>query len=218
MPTVFLSYRRSDTGGEAGRLADTFQQKLGKGFTFGDVSGIPLGEEFQSILERELAAAKVVLVLIGPEWLTELRRRLGQSDVDYVRLEISAALAIRKRIIPILLIGAALPIARDLPEDIGALAKYQAMTLRDESWSQDVDRLIDSIGRPYPWRNVALRALATLLLILLAVKLLLPLFPNDLANDLGFLRTLVILLIGIYALFELSLAYRYFGRLARKTR
>jgi hypothetical protein len=216
MPTVFLSYRRSDTGGEAGRLADTFQRKLGKGLTFRDVSSIPIGEEFQSFLERELAAAKVVLVLIGPEWLTELGRRLGQSEVDYVRLEISAALARRKRIIPILLQGATLPAAGDLPEEIGSLSKHQAMTLRDESWSQDVDRLIDSIGRPYPWRKVALRALVTLFLILLAVKLLLPLFPNDLANDLGFLRTLVILLIGIYVLFELGLAYRYFGRSARK--
>jgi hypothetical protein len=161
--TVFLSYRPSDTGGEAGRLADTFQQKLGGWLMFRDVSGIPLGEQFPWVLQSELAAAKTMLVLIGPEWLVELRRRRAQSDVDHVRLEISTALAIRKRIIPILLKGAAQPTVQDLPEDIGSLVKYQAMTLRDESWSQDVDRLIDAIGRPYPWKNVALRALATLL-------------------------------------------------------
>ncbi|HEY5812965.1 MAG TPA: toll/interleukin-1 receptor domain-containing protein [Terrimicrobiaceae bacterium] len=161
--TVFLSYRPSDTGGEAGRLADTFQQKLGGWLTFRDVSSIPLGEQFPWVLQSELAAAKTMLVLIGPEWLVELRRRLAQSDVDYVRLEISTALATRKRIIPILLKGAAQPTVQDLSEDIGSLAKYQAMTLRDESWSQDVDRLIDAIGRPYPWKNVALCALATLL-------------------------------------------------------
>jgi TIR domain len=218
MPTVFLSYRRSDTGGEAGRLTDTLQQKLGGRLAFRDVSSIPLGEEFQSFLEMELAAAKVVLVLIGPEWLAQLRQRLAESATDYVRLEISSALAARKRVIPILLKGAALPAARDLPEDIDSLCKYQAMTLRDESWSQDVDRLIDAIGRPYPWRNVTLRALATLLLILVAVKLLLPLFPSDLANDVGFLRTVVLFLIGIYVLFEIRLGYRYFGKLGPKTR
>jgi hypothetical protein len=156
MPTVFLSYRPSDTDGEAGRLADTFQQKLGNGVTSRDVSSIPLGEQFPWVLQSELAAAKTVLVLIGPEWLAELRRRLAQSDVDYVRLEISTALATRKRIIPLLLKGAAQPTARDLPEDIGSLGKYQGMTLRDESWNQDVDRLIDAIERPYPWKNVAL--------------------------------------------------------------
>jgi hypothetical protein len=170
--TVFLSYRRSDTGGEAGRLAETFQQKLGGGLTFRDVSSIPLGEQFPWVLQSELAAAATILVLIGPDWLAELRRRLAQSDVDYVRLEISTALAIRKRIIPILLKGATPPIVRDLPEDIGSLAKHQAMTLRDESWSQDVDRLIDAIDRPYYWKNVALRAVATLPLLFVAIKLL----------------------------------------------
>jgi len=218
MPRVFLSYRRSDTVGEAGRLTDTLQQKLGDEFTFRDVSSIPPGKEFQSFLEMELAAAKIVLVLIGPDWLAELRKRLTQSQVDYVRMEVSIALAAHKRIIPILLKGAAFPTARDLPEDIDSLAKYQTMTLRDESWSQDVDRLIDAIGRPYPWKNVALRAVGTLVLVFVTVKLLLPLFPIDLANDIGFLRIVVALLMGIYALFELILAYRYFYKLRRTTR
>ncbi|MGA9578080.1 MAG: toll/interleukin-1 receptor domain-containing protein [Terrimicrobiaceae bacterium] len=214
MPTVFLSYRRSDTGGEAGRLADTFQQKLGEGLTFRDVSNIPLGEQFDAVLRKELLAAKTVLVLIGPTWLIELRQRLTQRDVDHLRVEVSTALAAQKRVIPILLKGAALPTAQDLPEELASLAKCQAMTLRDESWKQDVDRLIDAIGRPYPWKKVALRAVVALFLIVVAVKLLLPLLPHDLASDIGFLRILVALLAGIYALFELSLVYRY----ARKAR
>lgn len=216
MPTVFLSYRRSDTGGEAGRLADTFQQKLGDGLTFRDVSNIPLGEQFDAVLRKELVAAKTVLVLIGPAWLTELQQRLTQPNVDYLRAEVSTALAIRKRVIPILLKGAALPTAEDLPEDLDSLAKCQAMTLRDESWSQDVDRLIDAIGRPYPWKKVALRTVLALLLIILAVKLLLPLLPADLANDIGFLRILVVSITGIYALVEFGLVCRYFRKLRRR--
>jgi hypothetical protein len=65
MPTIFLNYRRSDTGGEAGRLADTFQQKLGGGLTFRDVSSIPLGEQFPWLLQSELAAAAT---MFGPNW------------------------------------------------------------------------------------------------------------------------------------------------------
>jgi hypothetical protein len=216
MPTVFLSYRRSDTGGEAGRLADTFQQKLVDGLTFRDVSDIPPGAQFDAVLRRELVAAKTVLVLIGPTWLAELQQRLTQPDVDYLRAEVSTALATRKRVIPILLKGAALPTVKDLPRDLDSLAKCQAMTLRDESWSQDVDRLIDAIGRQYPWKKVALRAVVALILIVVAVNRLLPFFPDDLANDIGFLRILVASLTGIYALFELGLVYRYFRKLRRR--
>ena len=158
MRTIFLSYRRSDTGGEAGRLADSFQQRLGGALVFRDVADIPLGAEFDAELDKELAAAKIVLVLIGPAWLTELQQRQKEAGIDYVRVEVAAALARKKRVIPVLLKGAALPSARDLPEDLGSLAKHQAMTLRDECWYQDVDRLIGAIGRPYHWRFVALRA------------------------------------------------------------
>ena len=215
MPTVFLSYRRSDTGGEAGRLADTFQQRFGDALAFRDVANIPFGVEFDAELNRELAAAKIVLVLIGPAWLPELRQRLKQTDIDYVRLEVATALARRKRVIPILLRGAALPLVHDLPEDLGSLAKHQAMTLRDESWYQDVDRLIDAIGRPYHWRIVALRAVVALLTIVVAVRLLVPWLPDDRANDVVFLRTLVGSLAGMYALVEFAVACRYFRKLKR---
>ena len=216
MPTVFLSYRRSDTGGEAGRLADTFRHKLGSSLAFRDVADIPLGAQFDSMLDKELTAAKIVLVLIGPTWLAELQQRLKQTDVDYLRVEVAAALARGNRVIPVLLKGAAPPPAMALPEDLGSLAKHQAMTLRDESWDQDVDRLIDAIGRPYHWNIVALRAVVALLAIVVAVKLLVPLLPDDRANDVVFLRTLVASLAGVYALVELTLAYRYFKRTKRE--
>lgn len=213
MPAVFVSYRRNDTGGEAGRLSDTFQQNLGTKLTFRDVANIPLGAEFDAVLERELTAAKIVLVLIGPVWLDELQRRLTQPQIDYLRVEVATALAKGKRVIPVLLEGAALPTAQDLPEDLGSLAKHQAMTLRDESWSQDVDRLIDAIGRPYRWGMLALRAVVALIAILVAVKLLVPQLAADRASDYYFLRLLVVSLVGVYGLVEIVVGYRYFKRL-----
>ena len=217
MRTIFLSYRRSDTGGEAGRLADSFQQRLGGALVFRDVADIPLGAEFDAELDKELTAAKIVLVLIGPAWLTELQQRQKEAGVDYVRVEVAAALARKKRVIPVLLKGAALPSAQDLPKDLGSLAKHQAMTLRDESWYQDVDRLIDAIGRPYHWRFVALRAVIALVVIVVVVKLLVPWLPDDRANDVVFLRALIGSLLGLYALVEAVAAYQYFrNRLQRR--
>jgi hypothetical protein len=216
MPTVFLSYRRDDTGGEAGRLADAFAQKLGRALAFRDVASIPPGAQFDATLEKELAAATIVLVLIGPEWLAELRQRLPQPEIDYVRVEVAAALAKRKRVIPVLLRGAPLPSEHDLPADLGSLVKHQAMTLRDESWYQDVDRLIDTIGRPYRWGIVAVRAVVVLFAIVVAVKFLVPLLPEDRANDVVFLRALIGSLAGVYALVEFAIAWQYFRKLRRR--
>ncbi len=213
MSKVFLSYRRNDTGGEAGRLADALEQRLEGAPVFRDVADIAPGTEFDAELDREVAAARIVLVLIGPGWLTELRQRLEHTDIDYVRAEVAAALAKRKRVIPVLLRGAALPPGAELPDDLRRLVKHQAMTLRDECWRQDVNRLIDAIGRPYPWRIVALRAIIALVVIVVAVRFSVPWLPDDRANDVGFLRALIGLLAGAYALVEVAVAYRYFRNL-----
>jgi hypothetical protein len=148
MATIFLSYRRSDVGGEAGRLADRLKQRLGRRFVFRDVTDIPVAARFDGVLAKELAAARVVLVLIGPTWLRELDRKTGDGDTDYLRVEAATALAQGKKVVPVLLKGAAIPGAEALPADLKALARHQAITLRDESWNDDTDRLIDAMGRP----------------------------------------------------------------------
>jgi hypothetical protein len=112
MPTVFLSYRRSDTGGEAGRLADTFQQKLGEGLTFRDVSNIPLGEQFDAVLRKELWPW-LMLVLIGPTWLIE-SGKVTQRDVATCEWKFHAGSPKRNRFAE----RAALPTAQDLPEEL----------------------------------------------------------------------------------------------------
>lgn len=214
MPTVFLSYRKSDTRREAGRLSDSFRQKVGTSWVFRDIADIHLGAEFDAVLDRELGAARVVAVLIGPGWSGELARRLQQPDIDYVRVEVAQALATGKRVIPVLLEGAALPQPGELPEDLEPLARRQAMTLRDESWSGDVDRLIDAIGRPYRWGMLALRAALTLSAILVAVWLLTPQLAPDRVSDYVFMRWLVVWLAGAYGVIELSIGYLHYRRLS----
>jgi TIR domain len=215
MPTVFLSYRRSDTEGEAGRLADALQNQLGQRFVFRDVVSISPGDRFDAVLEAELDAAKVVLVLIGPAWLEELKKRLAKGDTDYHRLEVATALKGGKRLIPVLLRGAELPRGAALPEDLIILTKCQTIRIRDESWKADVDRLIKAIGRPYRWDLLALRIVIAMVVIILAVWKVAPQFYPGRVSDYSFFRSLVLSLIGVYGLIELSVGYHYLRRLKR---
>jgi hypothetical protein len=215
MPTIFLSYRRSDTGGEAGRLTDALQNKIGKRFVFRDVVSISPGDRFDAELEKQLANAQIVLVLIGPAWLEELKKRLTEEGTDYHHLEVAMALREGKRVIPVLLRGAALPPPRLLPEDLLKLTKCQAITILDEAWRTDVDRLMKAIGSPYRLDMLALRIVIAVIVIILAVWKLTPQLISERVGDYDFLRGLVLSLIGVYGLIELFVGYLHFRRLKR---
>jgi TIR domain-containing protein len=215
MPTVFLSYRRSDTQGEAGRLADVLQLKLGRKFVFRDAISISPGDQFDAVIKAQLATAKIVLVLIGPAWLDELKKRLTQENTDYHRLEVATALQGQKRVIPVLVRGAVLPPTTMLPGDLVALTKCQAITIRDEAWREDADRLTDAIGHPYRWDLFVLRILIAAIVIVVGVWKIGPQVFRVQTSDYAFWRGLVLTLFGIYCLLELFIGYRHFKSLKR---
>jgi len=149
---VFLSYRRSDVGGYAGRLTDALSTRLGARNVFQDVTAIAPGQDFTVALDEALGRSDAVLAVIGPGWLTAAdaagASRLAQPD-DYVRRELSRALERGALVVPILVGGALLPSADQLPAELAGLAQRQAVALRDESWHQDVDGLLRSLrGEP----------------------------------------------------------------------
>jgi hypothetical protein len=149
---IFLSYRRSDVGGHAGRLADALLQRLGANSVFQDVIAIAPGQDFTVELDRALDDSDAVLAVIGPGWLTAVTPqgapRLSEAD-DYVRLELARALNRNVRVVPVLVGGAALPAAIDLPDELRGLVQRQAVVLHDETWHQDVDGLVQSLrGEP----------------------------------------------------------------------
>jgi hypothetical protein len=149
---VFLSYRRGDAGGYAGRLADALVQRLGPRSVFQDVTAISPGQDYTVAIDRALADSDAALVVIGPGWLTAVTpqgaRRLLEAD-DYVRLELARALGRDIRVIPVLVGGARLPEAAELPDDLQGLAQRQAVELHDETWHHDVDGLVRSLrGEP----------------------------------------------------------------------
>ncbi len=68
--TVFINYRPEDSAGYAGRLFDRLVDKLGRDHVFRDIENIAPGDDFADSIRKRLAACEVLLVVIGPRWLT----------------------------------------------------------------------------------------------------------------------------------------------------
>ena len=91
---VFISYRRDDAAGYAGRLEEALERRLGRGSVFRDVLDIAPGADFSEAIRQRLAGAQTVLVLIGPRWAGgdgTGPRRIDDAQ-DFVRLEVQMAL------------------------------------------------------------------------------------------------------------------------------
>ena len=177
MAKVFISYRRSDTVCEAGRLEEGLGRVLGRRFVFRDAGGILPGEEILARIEHELAAAPVVLLVIGPTWLDELNTR--PPEQDYLRRELIAALGAKKTIIPVLVRSATLPAPGALPADLKGVVGYHGEPLDDAYWRVGLDRLVNTIGRPPRLRwLIGLTALVLVGLVFLSPILLSWLAPD----------------------------------------
>lgn len=147
---IFLSYRRDDTRHVAGRLAGDLADRFGHEAIFRDVESIDGGEEFPVKLDRALAGCAMMLVLIGPKWLTVTdahgQRRLDLPG-DWVRQEIAAALQRDIRVVPVLVEDTPLPDEAELPEDLRPLVKRQARMLSDERWAGDLQAMVDMLTK-----------------------------------------------------------------------
>lgn len=143
----FVSYRRGDTAGRAGRLVDALVDRFGREAVFHDVGSIAPGERFMDRVGAAIATADVVFAVIGSDWMATGPdgRRIDAPD-DPVRLELEVALAGGGRIVPVLVDHATMPLAGNLPESLADLAAINAFEIRDESWTADVDRMMVSLG------------------------------------------------------------------------
>jgi hypothetical protein len=141
---IFLSYRREDSGGHAGRLYDRLSQHFGRNNLFMDVDTIGLGRDFVVAIQDAVGACDVLLAVIGRQWLISAdplgRRRLDDPE-DFVRLEIMTALTRKIPVIPVLVGGASLPHFTELPDILQPLARRQALVVGDH-FHPDVDHLI----------------------------------------------------------------------------
>lgn len=151
MASVFVSYRRKDAPGHSGRLYDRLEVAFGAAEVFRDNEGLDGGDDFGEVLTGKLLECSVVLVVIGPTWLSmpDVKRggrRLDQPE-DWIRREVLTALQQGKVVIPVLVNGASLPEEEELPKDIAALRRKNAVELLDSRWNTDCERLVQSIRR-----------------------------------------------------------------------
>ncbi len=146
MSAIFLSYRRDDSSGYAGRLFDNLSERFGRERVFMDIETLEPGLDFVAGIDRAVESCGAVIAMIGPNWIKaqdgEGRRRLDDPH-DFIRLEITTALTRGVRVIPVLVHNASMPPERELPEPLRPLRRLQACEISDNRWEFDVRRLAD---------------------------------------------------------------------------
>ena len=140
---IFISYRRDETAGYAGRLHDRLAKEFGRDHLFMDVDAIPLGVNFVNSLQEAIAGCSVLLVIIGPNWLNardDNNQRRLDNDYDFVRLELATALQRNIPVVPILLGGATVPTPEELPDNIRELSMRNGLEVHHASFHSDIDK------------------------------------------------------------------------------
>lgn len=153
MSGIFLSYRRNDAPGHAGRLYDRLIVDFGKDRVFRDLDSLTYGTEFLQAIREAISTCDSLVAVIGREWLRVSRtgggRRLDDPR-DFVRLEIAAALERGIPVIPVLVEEAEMPSEADLPVPLVRLTRYNGLEVSDSRWNHDVGQLVTALGQWTP--------------------------------------------------------------------
>jgi hypothetical protein len=154
-PSVFISYRRADTEGHAGRLSDSLKEHFGERVrVFMDFEAIPAGEDFVKVIQDAVGSCHALVAVIGRQWLSVADAKTGTPRLanprDHVRAEIASALKRGVRVIPVLVQGAAMPAEEELPEDLKPLANRNALEVSGSRWEYDVQTLVRALESSLP--------------------------------------------------------------------
>jgi hypothetical protein len=151
MAGIFISYRREETRGDAGRLFDRLKTRFGDEHDlFKDVDSLRPGDDFPSWIRETVPSCRVLIVVIGKHWLSvpdERGRPRLHNPADWVRIEILTALDRSLHIVPVLVGGAPMPAARELPKALARLADRNALEISDASFDEGMNRLIECLDQ-----------------------------------------------------------------------
>jgi hypothetical protein len=152
---VFISYRRADTANQAGWLADRLAGHFGRQQVVRDVDSIQLGNDFADVIAAAVTSCDVLLALIGHQWLAA-----AAGPEDFVRVEIESALTRGVQVIPVLVDGARMPAAAELPPSLALLAQRPPLSLGAANPEADVSRLIQVLDQSVAERQATQAGLA----------------------------------------------------------
>jgi hypothetical protein len=145
----FISYRRDQHKWQARELTKELARRFGDQRVFMDTTAISPGQRWPRRIDEAINECRFMLVLIGPYWLARNpagERRIDDPD-DWVRREIEGGLRRAKRVavVPVLLDGAKMPDAKELPASVRPLADRQCVELSGERLEAEIDDLVDGI-------------------------------------------------------------------------
>jgi hypothetical protein len=149
MTKIFLSYRRADSDVIVGRIRDRLANTYGEKSVFMDVDNIPFGVDFRSHVKESLLHGDLLIAVVGPNWLgrDEHGRSRLEEEADPVRLELEAALERKMPIIPVLVHGAKMPVAKELPPSLNDFAFFNAANVDvGRDFHPHLERLIRTIN------------------------------------------------------------------------
>jgi hypothetical protein len=146
---VYICYRIEEEG-VAGRLYDGLVREIAPAMVVMDAALADPGRDPIEAIMTAVASCEYVLVVIGPSWLDSRvgdgGRRLDLVD-DEVRLALLAAEGRGRTVIPVLVRGADQPTTGQLPAAIAALAEAEPVRLNHLSFTTDLTRLLQRVGR-----------------------------------------------------------------------
>jgi hypothetical protein len=150
MRAIFISYRRNDSEGEAGRLFGDLVEQFGEDSVFMDVTTIEAGRDFRKVIDESVATCGALLAIIGKNWVDakdDTGRRRLDDPTDFVRLETASALRRDIPVIPVIVRGATMPHPDQLPDDLKDLAYRNFVELTHARWTSDIQLLIAALRK-----------------------------------------------------------------------
>lgn len=144
---IAISYRREDAPGTAGRIYDYLTRKIDRKHFFID-EDIELGEIFTRKLDSVFIGCKVLLVVIGKDWMFDKdgNNRFDDPD-DFVRREVTTVMRRGEDplVIPLLIGGTKMPDGALLPEEMQGLVRCQALNIGYQKFKNDTVALLDAL-------------------------------------------------------------------------
>jgi len=145
-PLIFVNYRGADEAWAARAVWRVWADHVGDHRVFLDNRSIRPGQPFDEELLSAVKASAVLLAVIGRQWygVQPDGRRLIDDEDDWVRREIVHAIQHDVHVIPVLVDGSQ-PTARELPDDLRPIDKFQYRRISHGSSDSDLAGMVDYV-------------------------------------------------------------------------